>query len=172
MGDISKTLDNFFNYLAEEKFDTVPWVVNFQPIRKRRRGCLHDTISFLYLSSPPSEGRKGVLHILYAPDKIFEKTRDKQGRIACLEKIFLHEIGHARVNLTDWYKPKLDSKNEKNRKWHLGNPSEFGPYAVSSPAEHEFMAWAYGFSARSCIKSFRSWITRLFKEIDEEWITG
>jgi hypothetical protein len=82
------------------------------------------------------------------------------------EKLILHEMGHA-VNHLEWYRKTADGfvidcnnvqlPDGRSGKW------------MGVPTHHELDAWAYIFAVRSCVKSARSWITRLVDEADNEW---
>lgn len=112
-------------------------------------------------------GDGDTIYIVFNKEVIKSVARNNEHAHSCLEKVLLHELGHAVVNLP-WYEKRLISRSATDDYFMGSAPRSMGKW-IGTPAWHESEAWAYAFTVRGCIKSVRSWITRLVSEIDKEW---
>ena len=102
-----------------------------------------------------------VLYIIYDKEQILN-DRDISSLnewIVCRSRnrrIRLHELGHARVELS-WY---LD---------HV-NAAQKTTFVCSHPL-HEYEAWIYALTIRTLLVSIRSRITRFIENGDYEWLS-
>lgn len=179
LGDTSPELKRYCKFIAKNKLDfdgngnPVEWDLRINEIPDRHaQRKLKKMISFLFVSlGDNKKGKKRTLHILYNKKAISQTDACDGGKNARKEKIFLHELGHARLNLKDWYIERIINSNLTEDTWLLSAFNDGTLWGVISPSEHEFMAWSYAFSFRAYIKGIRSWLTRLYSDIDDEWQT-
>jgi len=142
--NISDNLKRLGELVAFNNLENKDWKISFVP--KTNEIELYGFASWLIVYEDDR-----WLHIVYDREQIEESTSGSNAVAKRLEKIFLHEIGHARTNLPHY----------------LGWTSE-GNVIRAAPI-HETLAWHYSYTIRSCISSARSRISRLLGEYDNEW---
>ena len=107
---------------------------------------LHGFASWLIVGKSAD---KLIIYAVY--DQELVRTSATHIVVRRLEKIFLHEFGHARIHL-DYY---LKASAQKG--------------VIRSRPVDETRAWLYALAVRSYISSARSRISRLIGEYDNEW---
>ncbi len=156
-------LKYFLEYVGMSKsIDNGQWIVQLVRVGPKDG----PVVPARFLSWLVVDDKNKTLYILYNKDAISFGTNDAYNVVARSEKIFLHELGHA-VNHLDWYREILASGDPT---WFMGGTDRYQSKWIGTPAWHEFEAWGYAFAICDCVKSTRSWITRLVEEIDDEWL--
>lgn len=92
------------------------------------------------------------LHIITNNDIINRQVDDTATVARRLEKVYLHELGHAKTRLDYYEKAPVDKRG-----------------MVRSQPNHETRAWLYAYAVMAHISSIRSRITRLLHKGDSEW---
>ncbi len=125
--------------------------IEFNRASKKQLKNFGNFASRLHVSRKIDDASKVTLQITYNEKIISEKTGSKKA----YESAFLHEIGHARIQL-DWYLKEIAE----------------GIDFIDSRPSHEYEAWVYCQAIQCLIKSLRSRITRLLRDEDKEWIVS
>jgi hypothetical protein len=144
---ITQRLRDFGCLVANKKLKTKNWTLCFYP--KPPNENLYGFASWLIVYPKDRE-----LHIMYGKDLIFESNLKTGKAVERLEKIFLHELGHARLDL-EFYLAELAKPQA----------TQF----IRSTPVHETHAWLYAHIIRAFISSTRSRLCRILQDCDNEW---
>jgi len=169
------------NWLLKKFLDYVGWSKNLDGNRWRvipvRVGPGDGpVVPAHFLSWLVVDDEHKTLYIPFNKVAISSGAKDKREIITRLETVFLHELGHA-VDHLDWFKEKLNNFDPEKDFWCMmglakkqDNKKTRRTKWVGAPAVHEFGAWTYALSVRGWVRSTRSWIRRLVRELDDEFI--
>lgn len=134
-------IKRFAQFVARESISEEKWNLLFQ--RKGKHLDLQGFVSWLIVY--PEEK---TLYVVYDEEKINSSTQDKKLAAQRFQKVFLHELGHARLNFD----------------YVLGAEGQ-----APLPA-HEVESWLYASAIRGLILGTRARVCRLLdKAIDDEW---
>ena len=126
------------------------WKIVFYSADKDEKDFLGEFVSWLVTIK-----NQKTLHIIYDKERIFDSSSDNGLCISRLRKVFLHELGHARIELL-WYLKQIEAA--------------IGTTWVRSLPIHEYEAWNYALTIRSLLVCIRSRLTRIRTDGDLEWL--
>jgi len=145
--NITYRLRVFGNLIAKRKLKNRNWILSF--FKKPPNENLYGFASWLMVYPKTKE-----IYIMYDKDQISEPDLKGEEVVERLEKIFLHELGHARSDL----------------RFYLGEIAKpQAPQFIRSTPVHETHAWLYSHVVRAFISSARARICRLIQDYDNEW---
>jgi hypothetical protein len=144
---ISGRLRDLGTLVAKRRLELKRWTLTFYP--KPPNESLRGYASWLIVYR---EGKE--LHIMYDADLIAESDPPTDTVVERLEKIFLHELGHARCDL-GFYLRELERA-------HVSQ-------LIPADPVHETHAWLYTHAVRAFISSARARVCRLIHDRDDEW---
>lgn len=139
----------FNEFLSQEKLPASPWRIVVHTANENDKRILGSFVSWLGTTK-----KEKTLHILINQEAIQDSTSEEGLQHTRLERVCLHEVGHARNQLM-WY---LEQRNAITQT----------TWAKSEPW-HECEAWAYALILRSLVVAERSRVTRIMAGGDYEW---
>ena len=139
----------FKDYLGDDILPEKPWKIVIDEAGEGEKKFLGRFVSWLGTTK-----HEKTLHILLNTNAIEESSGDRGLVGTRLERVCLHELGHAVTEL-EWYLAQRRTIT--------------GPTWSRSDPWHECEAWAYALMLRMYIVTARSRVTRITKNGDYEW---